>query len=125
MSGRILKIAKMESPDTPVKCRSCDWLCLASEVKPMTEGVLQPGDTVPAGLCPQCGGDSLPIRAPDRIRECAREFAAVAAQMIYGEGTDHSLQRVIDLSLSSLASAAITRDVAEKLALIPTPPSKA
>lgn len=121
MSGRILKIAKLESPDTPVKCRSCDWLCLASEVRPMTDGTLHPGDTVPAGLCPQCGGDSLPIRASDRIRECAREFAAVAAEMIFGEGTDDSLQRAIDLSNSSLASAAITRQVAETLALIPTP----
>lgn len=126
MSGRTLTIEPCP-PETPVRCSddACGWGFIASELRPITEGVLRPGETVPAGDCPKCGCDAFPIRAGDRVRAKARDFAAVAAEIVFGEGTDDSLQRAIDLSNAALKAAAVTRAVAEALDLVPQPPRAA
>jgi len=122
MSDRILIIEPC-TPDTPVPSSddACGWGCVASELRPITEGVLRPGEPVPAGDCPKCGCDAFPIRAADRVRAKARVFAAVAVEIIFGEGTDRSTQRAIDLSREAFQAAAITRGVAESLDLHPQP----
>lgn len=122
MSGRTLIIEPC-SPDTPVRCSddACGWGCVASELRPIADGVLRAGETVPAGDCPKCGCDAFPIRAADRVRAKAREFAAVAVEIVFGDGTDKSIQRAIDLSNDALRAAAITRGVAEILDLQPQP----
>jgi hypothetical protein len=55
------------------------------------------------------------------VRAKARVFAAVAVEIIFGEGTDRSTQRAIDLSREAFQAAAITRGVAESLDLHPQP----
>lgn len=126
MSGRTLIIEPCSS-DTPVRCsdEACGWGCVASELLPITDGVLCPGEIVPAGDCPKCGCDAFPIRSSDRVQAHARQFAAVAVEIVFGDGTDRSHQRAIDLSREVLKAAAITRVVAENLGLYPQPAESA
>src|SRR3990167_4905096 len=99
MSGRTLVIETCP-PDTPVGCgaTNCRWVCLAAELETITDGRLTPGEPVPAGHCPKCRSAAFPILPGNRLAEHAREFAAVAAEIVYGDGTDSSLQHAIDLS---------------------------
>lgn len=50
-------LPQFEEPtgETQCLCGSCGHRCTADEADKIDEGWLTPGDTVPAGRCPECG----------------------------------------------------------------------
>lgn len=73
---------------TPVWGCGCDEAPkTASDCDEVDEGVLTPGDTVPAGRCPACYGLVYPDRPEDRRRDAAEAlYGALAPLLGFAEG---------------------------------------
>jgi len=123
MSGRTIIIERSASPETPAACGACDWRGSAGDLAPVTDAVLTPGDPAPAGRCPECDSLAYLARPVARVREHALQFAKVAAEIIWGSGTDDGLQRAIDKSRTALSAADIRNPDAIALGIFPDEPS--